>query len=65
MKSCSESMLLALINGNLIDGTGSNPIPDAIVVIQNECICTIGKQNTIDIPVIYSIHTVIRKGSEV
>ncbi len=48
---CQESTLLTLINGTLIDGTGTDSVPDAVAVIQNERITVIGTQVNTAIPV--------------
>jgi len=42
--------VIALTNGLLIDGTGNEPIQDAIVLIQGERILKIGKRGEIAIP---------------
>jgi imidazolonepropionase-like amidohydrolase len=41
---------LALINGTLIDGTGADPVPDAVVVIRQGRIIAVGSQAGVDIP---------------
>lgn len=41
---------LALVNGTVIDGTGSNPISNAVLVIQGERIMAIGSQGKVKIP---------------
>jgi imidazolonepropionase-like amidohydrolase len=41
---------LVLIHGNLIDGTGSDPLPDATIVMNAERIIAIGTANEVDIP---------------
>jgi imidazolonepropionase-like amidohydrolase len=41
---------LALVNGTLIDGTGAEPIPDAVLVIQGERIVAAGSREEIEIP---------------
>jgi imidazolonepropionase-like amidohydrolase len=41
---------LALINGTLIDGTGADPIKDAVLIIQGERIAAAGPRSSIDIP---------------
>jgi imidazolonepropionase-like amidohydrolase len=41
---------LALTNGTLIDGTGTDPIKDAALVIQGERIIAAGPRGSIDIP---------------
>jgi imidazolonepropionase-like amidohydrolase len=41
---------LVLVNGTLIDGRGGDPIPDAVVVIDNERIVAVGARSQIEIP---------------
>jgi imidazolonepropionase-like amidohydrolase len=41
---------LAIINGTLIDGTGADPIEDAVLIIQGERIVAVGPRSSIDIP---------------
>lgn len=41
---------LALINGTLIDGTGSAPLPDAVVVIRDDRIEAVGRAGSVAIP---------------
>lgn len=41
---------LALINGTLIDGTGSEPVPEAVVLIQNGKILLAGPSSEVTIP---------------
>jgi imidazolonepropionase-like amidohydrolase len=41
---------LALTNGTLIDGTGSSPIPDAVVLIQGDKVLAAGSVDEISIP---------------
>ena len=41
---------LVLINGTLIDGTGADPIKDAVLVIQGERILAVGPRRSIRIP---------------
>ena len=40
----------AITNGFLIDGSGSNPIPNSIVIIQDGLIQSVGTNSTLDIP---------------
>ena len=40
----------AITNGFLIDGTGSNPIPNSIVIIQDGLIQSVGTSSTLEIP---------------
>ena len=41
--------IIAITNGFLIDGTGSEPIPDAIIIIEGEYIKSVGTGSTLDI----------------
>jgi imidazolonepropionase-like amidohydrolase len=41
---------LVLVNGTLIDGTGSEPVSDAVLIIQGERILAVGTQSEIEIP---------------
>jgi imidazolonepropionase-like amidohydrolase len=41
---------IAITNGFLIDGTGSDPIPNSIVIIQNGLIKSVGTNTSLDIP---------------
>lgn len=41
---------LVLINGTLIDGTGSNPVSNAVLVIQGEVILAVGPKEAVKIP---------------
>jgi imidazolonepropionase-like amidohydrolase len=41
---------LVLINGTLIDGTGADPIKDAVLIIQGERIVAVGPRSSISIP---------------
>jgi len=41
---------LVLVNGTLIDGTGSAPISDAVLVIQGERILAVGSKEDVQIP---------------
>lgn len=41
---------LAIVNGLLIDGTGSEPIPNAALVIEQGIIAAVGPRDQIDIP---------------
>ncbi len=40
---------MALINGTLIDGTGADPIKDAVLIIQGERIVAVGPRSSINI----------------
>jgi imidazolonepropionase-like amidohydrolase len=42
--------LLAIVNGTLIDGTGTDPIKDAVLIIQGERIVAVGARGSIGIP---------------
>jgi imidazolonepropionase-like amidohydrolase len=42
--------VLALVNGLLIDGTGSEPVPDAVVLIQDGKILAVGARSRIHVP---------------
>ena len=54
LAGCSPSApnkdTLALVNGTLIDGTGAEPIPDAVLIIQGERVVAIGPKEEIKIP---------------
>lgn len=41
---------LVLVHGTLIDGTGAGPIPDSVIIIQNETIAAVGRFSQIKIP---------------
>jgi imidazolonepropionase-like amidohydrolase len=41
---------LVVVNGTLIDGTGADPIKDAVVIIQGERIVAVGPRSAIEIP---------------
>ncbi len=41
---------LVFINGTLIDGTGADPIPDAVLVIRGERVVTVGSRHSINVP---------------
>jgi len=41
---------LVLVNGTVIDGTGSNPIEEAVLIIQGERLTSIGSKEEIEIP---------------
>jgi len=42
--------MLALVNGILIDGTGSQPVPDAVLLIQAERIVAVGRRTEVNLP---------------
>jgi imidazolonepropionase-like amidohydrolase len=41
---------IALVNGTLIDGTGADPVPDAVVVVQDGRIAAVGPRAQVAIP---------------
>src|SRR5512137_2596911 len=41
---------LVLLNGTLIDGTGSDPLPDAVVVIGGGRILAVGPRGSVAVP---------------
>ncbi len=41
---------LALVNGTLVDGTGAEPIPDAVLIIKGERIVAVGSKDEVEIP---------------
>lgn len=41
---------LALVGGTLVDGTGSVPLPDSVVLIQGERIQAVGTRESLEIP---------------
>lgn len=47
---CQETTTLALINGTLIDGTGTDPVHHAVVVIENGRITVVGTRAETTIP---------------
>lgn len=42
--------ITALTNGTLIDGTGAPPLPNGMIIIQDELITSVGSHNKIKIP---------------
>lgn len=46
----SGENIIALVNGTLIDGTGADPIPDAIVLINGDRILSVGSRSSVVIP---------------
>jgi imidazolonepropionase-like amidohydrolase len=46
----ADNAELVLFNGTVIDGTGSSPIPDAVVVIGGERILAVGSRGSVAIP---------------
>jgi len=51
VNSSQETKIKALVGGTLIDGFGSIPIKNSVVIIEGEKIKTIGTVDTIEIPV--------------
>ena len=45
-----QPVTLALVNGTLIDGTGAEPVPDAVVLIAGDKILAVGSQEMIKVP---------------
>ncbi len=45
-----QKATLALVNGTLIDGTGVEPIPNAIILIAGDRILAVGSQKTLAVP---------------
>lgn len=41
---------LVLTNGTLIDGTGANPVANAVIIIRDNRIVAVGQQDAVDIP---------------
>jgi imidazolonepropionase-like amidohydrolase len=41
---------LAIVNGTLIDGTGADPVKDALLIIQGEHIVAVGSHDSIEVP---------------
>lgn len=50
LPSAPPADTLVLVNGTLIDGTGAEPIPDAVLIIQGERIVAVGSREDIKIP---------------
>ncbi len=46
----STTPILALVNGTLIDGTGADPVPDAVIIIQGDRIAAVGSRTATEIP---------------
>ncbi len=46
----SGENIIALVNGTLIDGTGADPIPDAILLINADRILAVGPRTSVVIP---------------
>jgi len=47
----ASSGIIAITNGFLIDGTGANPIPNSIIIIQNGTIQSVGTDSNVVIPI--------------
>lgn len=47
---CEEINPVVLLNGTLIDGTGADPVSDAVIVIERDRIASIGTANNVEIP---------------
>ncbi len=45
-----ESKIKALVGGTLIDGFGSDPIKNSVIIIENEKIIAVGNRDNTDIP---------------
>jgi imidazolonepropionase-like amidohydrolase len=45
-----HSQLLVLVNGRLINGTGADPIPNAVIIIKDGHIATVGSHDDVEIP---------------
>jgi imidazolonepropionase-like amidohydrolase len=61
--SGSHAATLAIVGGTLIGGTGSAPIPDAVVVIRNGHIAAAGPRSKIKVP--KGAHVVDAKGKTI
>ena len=48
--SGSRAAIIALVGGTMIDGTGSAPVPDAAIVIENGRITSAGSRSKVRIP---------------
>ena len=44
------SSSITLVNGTLIDGTGADPVPEAVVVIKGNQIVAVGSRSQVEIP---------------
>ena len=49
-ENTDKTATLALVNGTLIDGTGADPVPDAVILIASDKILAAGSQKTIKVP---------------
>ena len=47
----TSSVIIAITNGFLFDGTGANPIPNSIIIIQNSTIQSVGTDSNVVIPI--------------
>jgi imidazolonepropionase-like amidohydrolase len=54
---------LALINGVLIDGSGADPVPDAVVLIEDGKIAALGNKDEVNLPP--GIQTIDLKGNTI
>jgi imidazolonepropionase-like amidohydrolase len=48
--AAGQSVTLALVNGTLIDGTGADPVPDAVILIDGDTIAAVGTRDTLKVP---------------
>ena len=46
----SQAQLTAIVGGTLIDGTGGEPLPDAVIIIEGDTIKTIFQKGEADLP---------------
>jgi imidazolonepropionase-like amidohydrolase len=46
----AKNDILVLTNGTLIDGTGTSPLPNAVIIIKDGLITAVGSQDEIEIP---------------
>ena len=44
---CQDTPSLALLNGLLIDGTGTSPVSNVVVIVAKDRIVAVGPKNTI------------------
>lgn len=47
---CEDTASLVLLNGLLIDGTGTSPVPNAVLIVEQDRIVAVGPADTITIP---------------
>jgi len=47
---CSPLSLKAFVGATLIDGTGSDPVEDSVVVVEGNLIKTVGKAGSVEVP---------------